>query len=179
LLKAGSSPERIKAAEAQVEAAQAQARAATGQVGAAQATVAALDVQIAQLTIRAPADSVVLSRAIEPGELALPGSALITLGDLSRPTLIVYLPEDQYGVLHIGDQATVTADSFPGRQFAAAVQHVADQAEFTPRNVQTPSGRRTTVFAIRLSIANPDLDLKPGMPADVIFSAAAAAAAAR
>ena len=60
-------------------------------------------------------------------------------------------------------------DSFPGQQFAATVTHIADRAEFTPRNVQTAEGRRSTVFAVRLSIDNPDGQLKPGMPADVDF----------
>jgi HlyD family secretion protein len=65
----------------------------------------------------------------------------------------------------------VTVDSFPGRVFAGKVTHIADQAEFTPRNVQTVEGRKNTVFAIKLTLENPDLALKPGMPADVNFSA--------
>jgi membrane fusion protein YbhG len=51
------------------------------------------------------------------------------------------------------------------------VKRIADQAEFTPRNVQTAEGRATTVFAVRLDVTNPDGKLKPGMPADVIFAA--------
>jgi HlyD family secretion protein len=60
-------------------------------------------------------------------------------------------------------------DSFPGQTFEAAVVHIADQAEYTPRNVQTAEGRRTTVFAVKLAVENPDGKLKPGMPADVSF----------
>ena len=66
--------------------------------------------------------------------------------------------------------ARVTVDSFPGQVFQGTVQHIADRAEFTPRNVQTPAGRRTTVFAVKLAVDNPEGKLKPGMPADVVFA---------
>jgi HlyD family secretion protein len=54
--------------------------------------------------------------------------------------------------------------------FKGKVTHIADQAEFTPRNVQTVQGRKNTVYAIRLTIENPTLALKPGMPADVTMT---------
>ena len=119
--------------------------------------------------IRAPLNGVVLERLFEPGELAAPGSTLLVLGDLFTLNLTVYVPEDRYGQVILGHTYPVTVDSFPGRTFEGVVTHIADQAEFTPRNVQTAEGRKTTVFAIRLSMANPDLKLKPGMPADVNF----------
>jgi multidrug resistance efflux pump len=169
LLQAGARPADIDTARAQVAAAQAQAEAAVGQAAAAEAAVALIDDQIARLAIKAPDDGAVLVRSVQPGEVAMPGVPLLMLGDLSHLTLTVYLPEDQYGVVRIGDRATVTVDSFPGRAFTGVVQAIADKAEFTPRNVQTPDGRRTTVFAVKLAVENPDLLLKPGMPADVMF----------
>jgi HlyD family secretion protein len=60
-------------------------------------------------------------------------------------------------------------DPFPGDTFTATVIHIADQAEFTPKNVQTVSGRKSTVFAIKLQVQDPSGKLKPGMPADVTF----------
>ena len=60
-------------------------------------------------------------------------------------------------------------DSYPGVAFTGTVVHIADQAEFTPRNVQTAEGRSTTVYAIKLDVPNPEGKLKPGMPADVSF----------
>jgi multidrug resistance efflux pump len=119
--------------------------------------------------IRAPLNGVVLERLFEPGEIATPGSTLLVLGDLFTLNLTVYVPEDRYGQIILGHTYPVTVDSFPGTTFEGVVTHIADQAEFTPRNVQTVEGRKTTVFAVRLSIANPDLRLKPGMPADVNF----------
>jgi HlyD family secretion protein len=169
LLDAGARPEQVKAAEAQVAAAEAQAQAADGQVAAAQANVALIDTQIGRLAIKAPSDGVVLSRAVEPGEVALPGGTLLVLGDLGHLSVTVYLAEERYGALKLADAARISVDSFPGRTFHGAVQHIADQAEFTPRNVQTPAGRRTTVFAVKLAVDNPQGELKPGMPADVMF----------
>jgi HlyD family secretion protein len=169
LMQQGARPEQIKAGEAQVTAAQAQAKAAAGQAAAAEASLALIDTQISRLAIKAPADGVVLSRAVEPGEVALPGGTLIALADLSHLSVTVYLPEDRYGTVRMGDRARVTVDSYPGQTFTGSVKHIADQAEFTPRNVQTTSGRRTTVFAVKLTLDNPEGKLKPGMPADVVF----------
>ena len=170
LMQAGTRPEQIKAGEAQVAAAKAQATAAAGQVAAAQANVALIDEQMARLTVQAPADGVILTRAVEPGEVALPGGTLLVLGDLGHLTVTVYLPEDRYGAVKVGDKARVTVDSFPGQAFSGTVERIADQAEFTPRNVQTTTGRRTTVFAVKLAVDNPQGQLKPGMPADVVFA---------
>jgi HlyD family secretion protein len=79
----------------------------------------------------------------------------------------VYVPEDRYGQIYLGQPYPVTVDSFPTVVFEGTVTHIADQAEFTPRNVQTVEGRKNTVFAIHLAITNTTLDLKPGMWADV------------
>jgi multidrug efflux pump subunit AcrA (membrane-fusion protein) len=169
VLAAGARPEQITAAEAQLAAAQAQVEATQAQVDAAQAALGVLEVQKQKLTLTAPLDGVVLERAAEPGEVTAPGATLLVLADLSQLALTVYLPEDRYGQITLNQTATVTVDSFAGQTFTAHVIHMADQAEFTPRNVQTTDGRKTTVFAIRLRVNNPDNKLKPGMPADVVF----------
>jgi multidrug efflux pump subunit AcrA (membrane-fusion protein) len=119
--------------------------------------------------IRSPIEGVVLERSVEPGELTSPGSTLLTVGDLYQLTLTVYVPEDRYGRISLGQVYSVTVDSFPNAVFPGKVTHIADQAEFTPRNVETVEGRKNTVFAIRLTLDNPNLALKPGMPADVNF----------
>jgi HlyD family secretion protein len=49
------------------------------------------------------------------------------------------------------------------------VRRIADKGEFTPRNVQTPAGRRAVVFAVKVAVENPAGELKPGMPADIVF----------
>ncbi|MBI4771626.1 MAG: efflux RND transporter periplasmic adaptor subunit [Chloroflexi bacterium] len=176
LAAAGARPEQLdaaragmQAAQAQAEAARAQVQAARGQAQAAQAALAVLEVQIGKLTLVSPVDGVVLSRAIEPGEVASPGATLLVIGQLADLSITVYVSEDRYGEIHLGQTAAVTVDSFPGQRFSATVAHIADHFEFTPRNVQTAEGRKSTVFAVRLSITDPGGKLKPGMPADVTF----------
>jgi HlyD family secretion protein len=88
---------------------------------------------------------------------------------LDNLTITVYVPEDRYGEISLGQSATLTVDSFPGENFATTVCAIAEQAEFTPRNVQTVEGRSSTVFAIKLLVTDPNGKLKPGMPATVVF----------
>ncbi len=163
LLKAGARPEQIAASQALADAARSQAQAA-------QSALDILDAQLKKLTLIAPMDGVILTRAIEPGEFAAPGATLLVIGQTTPLTLTVYVSEDRYGKITLGQVYPVTVDSFPGETFQASVTHIADQAEFTPRNVQTTQNRKTTVFAIRLSIDSNGGKLKPGMPADVTFS---------
>jgi multidrug resistance efflux pump len=120
--------------------------------------------------IRTPIDGVILDRQFEPGELAMAGSTILTVGDLTKPTLTIYVPEERYGRINLGENLPVTVDSFPGEVFNGVVTYISDQAEFTPRNVQTIQGRKDTVYAVKLALDNPDLKLKPGMPADVTIS---------
>lgn len=135
----------------------------------AEASLALIDAQIAKLTVKAPMNGVVLTRNVEPGEFVQPGATTLTIGNINELTITVYIPEDRYGEISLGQSATLTVDSFPDVTFDATVIQIADKAEFTPRNVQTVEGRSSTVFAIKLRVTDPDGMLKIGMPADVVF----------
>ncbi len=135
----------------------------------AQAALDLIDIQMDKLTISAPLSGVVLARNIEPGEVIQAGASALTLGKLKDLTITVYIPENRYGEVNLGDKAQVSVDSFPDQSFNATVTRIADRAEFTPRNVQTVEGRSTTVYAIQLLVDDPNALLKPGMPADVTF----------
>ncbi len=121
-------------------------------------------------SIRSPLNGVVLLRAADPGEITTAGGSLLVVADLTTVTLTVYIPEAQYGQIYLGQDLPVSVDSFPGKVFIGTVTHIADEAEFTPRNAQTIQNRKNTVYAVKLNIPNPDLDLKPGMPADVTLN---------
>jgi len=131
-----------------------------------------LDLVLGDAVIRAPIDAVVLTHSIEQGEVITPGVAVMTLGNVDRMTITVYLAENQYGQVSVGDIASVTVDSFPGEAFEAEVVRIADEAEYTPRNVQTEEERQTTVYAMELRVLDPEGKLKPGMPAVVVFELA-------
>jgi multidrug resistance efflux pump len=190
-LQAGPDPDDVAVLEARLAAAEsapkgAQAAVEQARVGLAQAgsqldgagkaveqagaSLDLIDAQMAKLSLAAPATGVVLVRVVEPGEVLQPGSTALIIGQLSDLTITVYIPEDRYGQISLGEPARVSVDSFPGEVFQATVVRIADRAEYTPRNTQTEEERVTTVFAIKLAVDDPEGKLKPGMPADVAFS---------
>ena len=165
-LRPGPAPDALVLARASLTLASAQLAAAQAK---ALLDLETLDLQLEKLLIRAPSDGVVTARSIEPGEVLVAGASALSIGQLDHLTITVYLPEDRYGALSLGDEANVTVDAFPGVTFHASVVRIADRAEYTPRNVQTEEGRRTTVFAVELTVDDSASRLKPGMPADVVF----------
>jgi len=151
-LEAGPTGEQVAMAEAQVR----QAQAAVGLV----------DAQISQLTLTAPMDGIVTSRSGQAGETATAGMPLLTIANLDDVTLVIYIPENRIGQVRLGQEVEVQVDSFPGRVFVGDLSSIAGEAEFTPRNVQTQEERVNLVFAVKVTVPNPDHLLKPGMPAD-------------
>ena len=148
-------------------------QAARAQLREARAVLDLAQTRTTYATITAPVDGVILVRSVEPGEIIGAGMPVLVEGDLSAPWLNVYVSEERIGRVKLGQKADVRVDSFPGRSFPAHVAYVSDQAEFTPKNVQTKEERVKLVFRVRLDVANPDLSLKPGMPADAfIFTGA-------
>ena len=168
-LQTGDQSSSVTLAQGNVDQAQAAVDQAEKAMQQAQANLALLDTQIEKLTIFAPMDGIVLTRNAEPGEFVQPGAVTLTMADLNNITITVYVPEDRYGEITLGQHADVTVDSFPSETFNAEVIHIADQAEFTPRNVQTVEGRSSTVYAIKLKVTDSEGKLKIGMPADVTF----------
>jgi HlyD family secretion protein len=168
-LHTGEDSYPVKLAAAAVRQAEAGAAQAQKAVDQAQAQLDAIDAQIGKLTVFAPSAGTVIERNIQPGEIAIAGSTALVIGQLGRLTITVYIPEDRYGEIRLGQIVAITVDSFPGQTFSGSVTRIADHAQFTPRNVQTEEGRRTTVFSVEISVGDPESGLKPGMPADVSF----------
>jgi multidrug resistance efflux pump len=168
-LQTGENSPQVRIAAAALDQAKAAVSQAENAVHQAEANLSLLDTQMDKLTVTAPMDGVILTRSVEAGEFVQPGAVLFVLGQLNELTITVYIPEDRYGQIHLGQSAEVTVDSFPGETFSATVIQISDQAEFTPRNVQTVEGRSATVYAVKLRLENGEDKLKIGMPADVIF----------
>ncbi|HEX6269342.1 MAG TPA: efflux RND transporter periplasmic adaptor subunit [Anaerolineales bacterium] len=168
-LQTGADSPQVQAAGKVVEQAQAALRQANTNVASAQSRLNTIDNQLSKVTAYAPMDGVILTRNIEPGEFVQPGAVAFAMANLAELTITVYVPEDQYGNISLGQEAAVTVDSFPNETFDAIVIQIADQAEFTPRNVQTVEGRSSTVYAIKLKVTDSEGKLKIGMPADVSF----------
>jgi multidrug resistance efflux pump len=160
-LEAGATDEEIAMLEAQV----AQAEAA---LNSAEAALEALDIQLARMTLSAPTGGIILQGLVHVGELAAPGAPLFTLADLDEVTLTVYVPEAELGQVSLGQAVEVTVDAYE-ETFIGHVSHIASQAEFTPKNVQTQEERVHMVFAVEIRLENAEHSLKPGMPADAVF----------
>ncbi|MCC6905799.1 MAG: efflux RND transporter periplasmic adaptor subunit [Anaerolineae bacterium] len=155
-IRAGATPEDLAVADAGVAEVQA---AADGILA-----------QIDRLTLRAPISGAVLDTTVHAGELAVPGATLITIANLDTVDLTVYVTGPQLGDVFLGQEAIVTVNSFPGQTFSSEVVFIAAEAEFTPRSIQTREERVNLVYGVKLRIQNPDHLLKPGMPADALFT---------
>lgn len=117
-------------------------------------------------TLRAPSAGVITVRQAELGEVVVPGTPVVTLADLDHIRLRAYLAETDLGRVRWGQNAVITTDTYPGKQYHGRVSFIASDAEFTPKSVQTYKERVTLVYRIKIDIDNPNHELKPGMPAD-------------
>ncbi len=154
-LRAGAAPEEIAAAEAAV--------------AGAQAAVEALHARAAQAAVYSPAAGMVASVVHFPGEVVGAGMPVLTIADDTRLTATVYVAEPQLGSVRLGEPVTITTLSASRQVFAASVARIADEAEFTPKNVQSAAERAQTVFAVKLEMAEKD-GLKAGVPVRALFS---------
>lgn len=170
-LQTGLDAPQVQAAAKAVEQAQAALAQAQTNVGSAQARLNTVETQLRKITVYAPMDGVVLTRNVEPGEFVQPGAIAFTMANLNELTITVYVPEPRLNEIRLGQSASVTIDVASGESpvFDGEIVHIADKAEFTPRNVQTVEGRSSTVFAVKLKVSDPESRLKIGMPADVVF----------
>ena len=122
--------------------------------------------QIADCAVTAPARGTVTVKAFEAGETVAPGATLVTISQLDRVNLMIYVTEQELARIKLGQQAQVSIDAFKNRTYAGTVVYVSPAAEFTPKNVQTTEDRVKQVFGVKLEIANASRELKPGLPAD-------------
>lgn len=147
----GSRPEEIQAARASV--------------ALAQARLAQAEKAIADCTISAPLAGVITTKSAEAGEVTAIGAPLATLSRLDEVWLSLYIPEDKLSGVKTGGKATVKVDGDPVR-YTGVITFISPEAEFTPRNVQTPDERVKLVYRIKVTLPNPRRIFKPGMPAD-------------
>ncbi|HEX7593414.1 MAG TPA: efflux RND transporter periplasmic adaptor subunit, partial [Anaerolineae bacterium] len=142
---------------------------AAASVKQADTALVVLQTQLAKMTLTSPVTGFVTRRAARIGEIAAPNATLLSVANLDSVKLTIYVPETRIGAIKPGDEFDVKVDSFPDKTFKGKVIFINTQAEFTPRNVQTKTERVNTVFAVKLQIANPNSELKPGMPADALL----------
>jgi HlyD family secretion protein len=132
----------------------------------ANASLGLSQVNLSYTVLRAPSAGVVTVRQAELGEVVAPGSPVVTLADLDHIWLRAYVAETDLGRIHWGQDAIITTDTYPGKQYHGRISFISPDAEFTPKSVQTTKERVTLVYRIKIDIDNFNHELKPGMPAD-------------
>ena len=141
--------------------------AAADRVRQARAALAAAEDRLGDTVVYAPFSGIILRKNVELGETVGRGIPVYTIGDLASPWIKVYVKEDKLGLVKLGQKAQVTADTYPGKVYNGWVSFISSEAEFTPKNVQTPEERVKLVFGVKVRVENDNNELKPSMPADV------------
>lgn len=159
LHQAESNLKKIEATHKEIEVAEAQH-------AAAHAALEYVALQLTYTELTAPFAGIVTSRNVERGEVITPGREVLTLSDLSKVELKIYVDETEMGKVRPGQNAAVTIDTFPGKKYEGRVTFISPEGEFTPKIIQTHKERVKLVYLVKILIPNPKMELKPGMPAD-------------
>ena len=154
------------AQEKQKEDAEARYKVANSQLDAAQSMESLAEQMLSYCHITSPVKGIVTHKLVEAGELAGPGTAVVTVSELDKMKLVIYVTEPELGLVKVGQAADVRIDTYPDRSVPGTVIYVSPVAEFTPKNIQTKEERVKLVFAVKIQINNPEGILKAGMPAD-------------
>lgn len=117
-------------------------------------------------TIKSPVTGIVSKKFSETGEYVTPGSSILKIADLKTVNLYIYITEPELGKVKLGQSADVTIDSYKDKVYKGEIIYISQEAEFTPKSIQTKEERTKLVYAVKIKIPNPDMDLKSGMPAD-------------
>lgn len=139
---------------------------ARAQLQQAKEALALAETRFSYSILASPLTGVVLSHHIEPGEYVAAGTPIVTVGNVEQVWLRAYVDEADLGRVKVGQATTVTIDTYPNKAYEGRVSFIASQAEFTPKSVQTEKERVKLVYRIKVTIANPAMELKAGMPAD-------------
>ena len=119
--------------------------------------------------ITAPSDGTILSRYHEPGEWVDPGTKLLTMTDVKDIWAFIYVPQPEVANLKPGQELTAILPEQHNKKFAGKIEKINDEAEFTPKNVQTRQERTRLVYGVKVSFlgANEEEVLKPGMTIEI------------
>lgn len=155
LLESGNRPEVIAGAAAEVER--------------NKAILKTTEAMLADLKIFSPLNGTISNKNYENGEYIPAGASLLSIVDLNRLWIKVYIPADDLPRVKLNQTVGVSVSGSP-QVFTGKVTYIASQGEFTPKTIQTKKERANVVFAVKVAVKNQKGILKPGMPADVVFT---------
>jgi HlyD family secretion protein len=113
-----------------------------------------------------PIDGFILTKSAEAGEVVPAGATIFIAADLKNIWLTAYINETALGKVKLNQEAGIKTDTYPGKTYKGRISFISQEAEFTPKQIQTQEERVKLVYRIKMTVDNPDLELKPGMPAD-------------
>ncbi len=125
-----------------------------------------IELDIEHSVIKTPVAGVILVKSNELGEVSLPGSTVATVAKIGEVWLKGYIAENQLGAVKLGQKVEVTSDTYPDKVYEGKITYISSRAEFTPKNVQTKKERIKQVYMVKVTIPNPERELKIGMPAE-------------
>ena len=141
-------------------------QAAEAALDQAEQRLAFLIRQSQETVVKAPADGIVETLDLRPGDLVGPNLPVARILEPGQTWVRVWVPEPMLGRVQVGQKTEITVDTFPGRKFSGRVVEIRQQGEYTPRNIQTLKQRMDLVFGVKVAI-DPTPELKPGMSAQV------------
>ncbi|MDD4073641.1 MAG: efflux RND transporter periplasmic adaptor subunit, partial [Desulfobacterales bacterium] len=134
---------------------------------ASAATIQRAQRQLADTRLTAPAGGILLTRAKEPGSIVAAGQTVAVVS-LTDPVWVrAYVAEPDLGHIWPGMPAEIITDTRPDTPYQGHVGFISPEAEFTPKNVETPRLRTDLVYRFRVVADNPDQGLRQGMPVTV------------
>jgi HlyD family secretion protein len=169
LAGSGAALSAAEAGSREVEKMKLDLRALHSQLDQARAALAIAEDDLRKSTLYAPFNAFVTVKDTEEKEFVQPGTPVVTIADLDEVWVKTYVPETQLGRVRLGQEADVLSDTFPGKVYRGKVTFISPEAEFTPKNVQTKEERVKLVYRIKVTLTNPNQELKAGMPVDVII----------
>ncbi len=130
---------------------------------------AALDLaklKLSYTNLYSPMDGFIIIKSAEEGQLIQPGAIIFTLLDLKHPWLTAYINETDLGRVKLNQEVNVKTDTYHGKIYKGRISFISQEAEFTPKYIQTKEERVKLVYRIKVDLNNQSLELKPGMPAE-------------
>lgn len=152
LMQLGTRKEDIDAARAEVE--QQQRRLAT------------LQKQRVETEVKSSVNGIVQSFGLRPGDIVTADQPVAEILEADQLWVRVYVPETQFGLVHVGQRVRAKVDSYPDQWFEGRIATIDPQAQYTPRNVQTEAQRADQVFGVKV-LVDPNPSLHAGMSATV------------
>jgi HlyD family secretion protein len=172
LEKARAALRQTEATRLEIERNRQSRKTLDAQKRALEARLGQVEQQIDDTRAYAPFDGVVLVKSSEIGEVVAAGTAIVSVGDLAHPWVRGYVPETDLGRVKLGQEVSVTTDSYPGKTYYGKLSFISSEAEFTPKQIETREERVKLVYRIKVDIDNPNQELKLNMPVDAVIQLA-------